>query len=73
MQVSRADFSDWQKQPITVAIAKDIAETVEVMIAQFLRRRESNPADDQWIKGYIEGVQSLLNWEPEFIEGSKDA
>lgn len=68
MQVRKSDFVEWKNHPVTHAVAESIAQIVEVEMAYLIGRRSSKPEDDQWIKGFVNGVKALLDWEPDFIE-----
>jgi len=74
MEIRKSEFLDWKNSLVTQVMAQSVAELAQEMIADLVMKRESNPADDQWVKGFLQGVQAIMDWEPEFVqEESTDA
>lgn len=68
MEIRKSEFLDWKNSLVTQVMTQSVAELAQELIANLVSKRESNPADDQWIKGYLQGIQAIMDWEPEFVQ-----
>lgn len=68
--ITKSQYVDWKSSPVTQELMQNIVEAVEENVAILVRRRSSEPLDDQYIKGYVRGVQAAIEWEPELVEES---
>jgi hypothetical protein len=66
--ITKNQYIEWKSTEVTQQMEQDITEAVEVAAAEILVRRQSDPLDDQYLKGFIRGVQAAKEWEPEFEE-----
>ena len=66
--ITKNQYVEWKSTEVTQQMEQDITEAVEVAAAEILVRRQSDPLDDQYLKGFIRGVQAATEWEPEFEE-----
>jgi hypothetical protein len=66
------EFYDWRSQAITQEFLKTLSDSANEFVATIVNRRESNPLDDQFIKGVIQGLSMAAGWKPELYtaEGS---
>ena len=69
----RQEFLDWRASPITQELLKTLSEGASGYVSSILNRRESNPLDDQYLKGVIQGLSIAAGWTPELVdeEGNK--
>jgi hypothetical protein len=70
--ITKEEFISWRDSNVTRELAQDIAENVQSSIATLINRRTPDTHDDQWIRGFVAGVNAVLDWQPEFEE-EKDA
>ena len=68
--VSKEEWLDWMASDVTKEILQNITEVVEGVAADLINRRKSDPMDDMYLRGFVRGVQSLLEWRPEENETS---
>lgn len=68
MEITKTEYQDWKMSNVTREMEREAQETVIDMTLQIINRRESNPLDDQYLKGFLQGVQAIMDWRPEFIE-----
>lgn len=64
--ISKSEFYEWKESLVTKAQEEEAKETVIELTLALVNRRESNPSDDQFIKGWLQGVQAVMDWRPEF-------
>ena len=70
--ITKTQFNEWKNTEVTQALYSEIKEAVEEVASEMLVRRHSDPNDDQYIKGFIRGVQSSLEWVPNFQEEDEE-
>ena len=68
MAVSKRTYLDWKQQSVTEELIKNLSEAIEDLAGQMVARRDSNPLDDQYLKGWIQGLADAIEWVPEFIK-----
>ncbi len=64
----KQEFKDWRSQDITQEFLKSLAEGANGFVEKILTRRESNPLDDQYLKGIIQGLSIAAGWMPELVD-----
>lgn len=65
MDFTHEEFVEWTQSKVTQAMLADIAEAAEVVANNMIRRNLSDPARDQYEKGFIRGVQAAMEWNPD--------
>ena len=68
MAIRKEDYLEWLDHPVTKEAAKDISETAEEVVGRLVKNRDNTHSEDTWYKGFISGIQALIDWSPEFIE-----
>lgn len=63
--VSATEFDDWRTSKVTQQFYKDLQEVVYAASEQLVTRRQSDPLDDQFLKGFIKGIATVGEWVPE--------
>lgn len=66
--MKKEDFVEWRMHPITQALYDDVAEAVSAIMNAVLTRIEANAGLDTYQKGYIAGVKSVMDWDPDLEE-----
>jgi hypothetical protein len=66
--VSKDDYIAWRNSDITQRLYKDIAGTVEDVLAEMVNREDSKPDRDMLLRGFVKGVTAAIDWKPEFPE-----
>ena len=66
--VDKQDFLEWRDSPVTEELKKNLQEAVEGIASRILTRQESNPMDDQFLKGLMRGLTETLEWVPDLRE-----
>ncbi len=72
MPVSKEMYLEWKDSVVTQEIKQYMLEAVNSAAAMILNRRDSNPLDDQYLKGFIKGLTEALETEPEIIKEKED-
>ena len=67
MAIKKEDYLQWRQSQVTREMAEGVAEAATQVVQALVTRSESNPAFDQYQRGYLRGVQAALEWEPDFI------
>jgi hypothetical protein len=66
--VQKEDWLEWKSNTVTEELYKDVRETVEALASKILTRVESNPSEDQYLKGFLKGLLEAIEWTPTFTE-----
>jgi hypothetical protein len=61
-------FIDWRDSDITQEMYKAVSEVAGDTVGTILNRRESNPLDDQFLKGYLQGLSAVVGWKPTIMD-----
>ncbi len=61
-------YREWRDSDLTRAMLQTIAETGESTVAQIMNRRTPNMMDDQYLKGFLQGISSVSGWQPKLID-----
>lgn len=72
MPVTREMFREWKDSVVTQEVRQAMLEAVSNAAANILNRRDSNPLDDQYLKGFIRGLTEAIETEPEIIKEEDD-
>ena len=72
MPVTREMFREWKESVVTQEVRQAMLEAVSKAAANILNRRDSNPLDDQYLKGFIRGLTEAIETEPEIIKEEED-
>lgn len=72
MPVTREMFREWKESVVTQEVRQAMLEAVSNAAANILNRRNSNPLDDQYLKGFIRGLTEAIETEPEIIKEEED-
>lgn len=70
--VNKSDFIQWRDGEITKELFDNLREAVEIVASEILTREDYNSDRDQFLKGYIKGIDQVLSWRPDFIEENRD-
>jgi hypothetical protein len=62
--MTKQEWIDWNRNPVTEEFKKEVLGIIEEMAATVLNSREVGQ-QDCWYRGYIKGVQQLLEYRPE--------
>jgi len=65
-------FREWKESVVTQEVRQAMLEAVSNAAANILNRRDSNPLDDQYLKGFIRGLTEAIETEPEIIKEEED-
>lgn len=65
---TKTEFIEWKSMRITQEAFADILEVAGEAAATILVRTSVNTDVDQYMKGFIRGIQSLVEWQPDFEE-----
>lgn len=66
--ISKEEFADWQRNPVTREMVKWISEQVEQAKETLASDAGINPLADRDLVGGITAFKDVLDWKPEFIE-----
>lgn len=70
--VNKSDYIQWRDSSLTKELFENLREAVEIVASEILTREDYNSDRDQFLKGYIKGIDQVLGWRPEFIEENRD-
>jgi BMFP domain-containing protein YqiC len=73
MAVSRSFYSDWKRHPVTEELMQEIRSMMEDAISRMVMREEPDYDKDMAVRAFVKVADSVLNWQPEFLEGGQDA
>ena len=62
------DYKDWRSSLVTQEMLRDVANAGEASALEILNRRDNDPYDDQYLKGYIFGLSVVAGWKPNLID-----
>jgi hypothetical protein len=65
---SKQDFADWRDNDFTQDMLKTFAQAANETALTILNRRESNPTDDAYLKGYLRGLSDAAGYAPQLID-----
>ncbi len=68
MAVFKEEFLQWKQSVMTAELSSNIQDQIANLAAEMVRREEPNANRDQLLRGVIQGLTSVLEWQPEFLE-----
>lgn len=68
MQLSKDDWIQWKNLPAYTAFVQDLEEIGGELVSYLAKNAGKDPIEDRRVVGNLQGIQWLLNWEPDFIE-----
>jgi len=71
--LSKADYIAWRDSKETQEMLSDAKEALESAAQELLTREDYYRDRDQFLKGFIKGLESVMTWRPEFTEEQQDA
>ena len=71
-QISRSDFYNWMRNPVTQVFLEDTLNAIDDRIARLITGAGLDPLQDRWNVGYITGLRQLADWNPNFKEEEVD-
>jgi hypothetical protein len=72
MQVNKADYIQFKNSAVYGAARQDVGEAVSRALAEMVNSEELSMARHNFLRGFIAGATSILEWEPDFIEEQTD-
>lgn len=72
MPVTKEMFQEWKDSVVTKEVRQYMLDVVNSLAAQILNRRDSDPLDDQYLKGFIKGLSEAIEASPEIIKEKED-
>ena len=66
--VNKGEYIAWKASECYAALLKDITSNIEGAAAEILNREVVNHEKDQLLRGFIKGLSSVIDWQPEFFE-----
>lgn len=65
-KVAKEQYVDWKNHPVTKEVFANIADVASDEAAKLINRRQEDWSDDQYVRGFIRGIQEIIDWTPEF-------
>lgn len=66
--ISREDFASFRNHPAFQEQSAAGLQVIEALAAELVNRSRPDGDRDQYVRGFIKGMVSVLEWEPEFID-----
>ena len=70
--VSKDDFLDWKKNPVTIAFFSSIIEKINLGATELSYSAGSNPTEERFKCGMIAAYRAILDVEIDELEGASD-
>lgn len=71
--LTKVDYIAWRDSKETQEMLADAKEALESAAQELLTREDYYRDRDQFLKGFIKGLESVMTWRPEFVEEQQDA
>ena len=71
--LTKEEYIAWRDSKETQEMLADAKEALESAASEMLSREDSHRDRDQFLKGFIKGLESVMTWRPEFVEEQQDA
>lgn len=71
--LNKSDYIAWRDSKETQEMLADAKEALESAASELLTREDCHRDRDQFLKGFIKGLESVMTWRPEFVEEQQDA
>lgn len=65
--VHKEEFVSWRNQEVTQELKKELLEAIENAAMEILNRETPNLDRDQFLRGFIKGMNVAIEWVPEFF------
>ena len=72
MQVIKADYVQFKNSKVYEAARQDVAEAVNRALGEMVNSEVLSEARHSFLRGFIAGATSILEWEPDFVEEQSD-
>ena len=72
MALSKSDYIAWRDSKETQELFVELQEAAESVASEVLQREDPNIDRDQFLRGFLKAIDSVLSWRPEFIEENRD-
>ena len=69
--ITKSQYIDWKNTEVTQEMISDVSEAAESAAASLVTKTTSDRDLDQYLRGFIRGVQASIEWEPEFVTGDE--
>jgi len=70
--ISKEDYLAWRQSAAFQEMEGSVLEAIEALGAELIRKTTSDPDRDQYVRGFIRGIQVMREWQPEFNEQQTD-
>ena len=71
--LTKEEYIAWRDSKETQEMLADAKEALESAASELLSREDNYRDRDQFLKGFIKGLESMMTWRPEFVEEQQDA
>lgn len=71
--LNKADYIAWRDSKETQEMLNDAKEALESAASELISREDNWRDRDQFLKGFIKGLESMMTWRPELAEDQPDA
>lgn len=68
MVVTYDQFVQWKHHVVTRALVEEIEKTIAELATEILERPENNPNRDQYVKGFIRGLVTTRDFQPDIVK-----
>ncbi len=72
MQISKDMYRRWQEDPVTQAFLEVVMEVANIEVKWLTQDAGLNSLTDRYRAGHIKGLTELVEWEPDYVEGTDD-
>lgn len=66
--VNKEEYIAWRASVVHQELLNEIAASVSGAAAEILNRETVNTEKDQLLRGFIKGLSTIVDWQPEFFE-----
>ena len=68
MELNKDDWIQWKNLPAYAAFEDALREIGGELVSYLSKKAGIDPLEDRRVVGNLQGIQWLLDWEPDFIE-----
>lgn len=68
----KEEFLLWKQSEVTTELMKSLFEQISRLSAEIVMREDSNPNRDTFVRGAIQSLIAVAEWEPTFPEVEVD-
>lgn len=69
--ITKEEFIDWRNCNTHTEFQAEFMEAVLRATEEIVTRHSTNVDRDQFLKGYLNGIQACMDWQPEYIEDNR--